>query len=78
MNQPKVIRDIGYTIGELNTTERELVEAIENLHCDPKLTLRLVRIIGNKFNFARNIVNGQNWLEKNGHITVDRSKNGNL
>jgi hypothetical protein len=70
----KVIKDIGFTIGELNSTERELVEAVENLGYDPAITLRIVRIIGNKFGYARSIVSGQNWLERNGHIIVDRSR----
>ncbi len=74
----RVIKDIGYTISELNTTERELVEGIEDLNYDPKLTLRLVRIVANKFNYARQMVNGQAWLERNGYITVDRSSSGNL
>ena len=75
---PKVIKDVGYTIGELNTTERELVEAIEELECDKSLKLRLTRIVGNKFNFARSVVSGQNWLERNGHIIVDRERDERL
>jgi hypothetical protein len=78
MDTPKVIKDVGYTIGELNTTEQELVEAIDNLDCDHKTKLRFVRIIANKFNFARNIVSGQAWLERHGHIIVDRSENDDV
>lgn len=75
---PRVVKDIGYTISELNTTEQELIENIERLNCDHKTMLRLVRIISNKFHYARSIVNGQEWLERNHFITVDRSKNDNV
>ncbi len=74
MSKPREIKDIGFTISELNQTERELVECIEDLGYDPAITRRVVNIIGNKFSHARYVVAGQNWLERNGHITVDRSK----
>lgn len=74
MREPRRIKDIGYTISELNQTERELVEGIEGLGYDQATVRRVVNIISNKFSYAREVVAGQNWLERNGHITVDRSK----
>jgi hypothetical protein len=70
--QPRRIRDIGYTIDELNETEQDLIRGLEELGGDKDVTIRIARIIANKFNFARNIVRGQQWLERNGHIIVER------
>jgi hypothetical protein len=74
MKKPPTIRGVDFTIGELNQTERELVEAIEKRCDDPRIILRLTRILSNKFSYCRSVVSGQNYLERNNLITVNRSK----
>lgn len=70
--QPKQIKDIGFSIGELSETESDLIRAIEDLGAERELTIRLARIIRNKFDFCRSVVRAQHMLEQNNFIEVIR------
>lgn len=68
----KKIKRIPLDIEELNQTECELVTAIEALGCpDRQIVTRVVRIVGNKFSFARDVIRAQQWLEAEGHIELE-------
>lgn len=69
------IKDIGFTIEELSVTQGELSEAIDEIarrlgleSCNE--VARVKRIVNNKFEFCRSVVQAQNYLERNGHCEV--------
>ena len=73
----KKIKDIGFTIEELRETELELKEAIheaaEELGIqETKEYNRVRRIVNNKFEFAKDIVQAQNYLSENIFIEVEK------
>lgn len=73
----KKIKDIGFTIEELRETELELKEAIHEVAeelgiQETKEYNRVRRIVNNKFEFAKDMVQAQNYLSENNFIEVEK------
>lgn len=69
---PKEIRELGFDVDELYELQDEILANIVRIGGESKEATRVGRMVKNKLEKCRSYVRGQNYLERNGHITVQR------
>lgn len=69
----KKLKGVPFTRSDINLLERELIENIERLDGEPKELKRLGRVVANRMNFIRAVLDAERIAERNGY-EVDRTE----
>lgn len=66
MHEVKRIHGLPFSLGDINTLERELMDNIERLDGDPKELKRIARVVSNKMSYLRSVLTAERLLENDG------------